>query len=279
MAYIQEGKVCSSCKEWKPYSEFHKNITSFDGYQDRCKICRKKIYYEKYKSKKATYDKLRYDSLDKKALKDRSLKRRKNYLINKDRDLLKMREYYSKNRNSIGEVNRKNAISNAIYLNTFERLTVEESPRLSKDGISLEVRCRYCGKYFSPTKRAVTIRISALEGKTKWEGSLYCSDGCKSACPIFGKHKYPRGYKKASSREVQPQLRQLVLERDNWSCQKCSKTVEEVQLHCHHILPLNESPVESADIDNCITLCDRCHKEVHKLPDCAYYELKCNVNK
>lgn len=274
MEYIREGRVCIECEEWKPYSEFHKNKASPDGYQNRCKVCRQRIYYEKYKDKKVLYDKLRYSKLDKEKV---AANRRKNYLKNKERDLAKAAEYREKNIEVIKKQNRKNAISNAVYLDNFDRLTVEESPRLSKDGRSLEVRCRYCGKYFIPTKRAVSSRIRSLEGKTKWEGSLYCSNGCKQACPIYGKHKYPRGYKKATSREVQPQLRQMVLERDNWECQKCGKTVEEVELHCHHILPINEAPIESADVDNCITLCKECHKLSHKLPDCDYNSLRCGV--
>jgi len=53
------------------------------------------------------------------------------------------------------------------------------------------------------------------------------------------------------------------------------KTVEEAQLHCHHIDPVSQNPIESADIDNCITLCKECHKEVHKKDDCKYHELRC----
>lgn len=275
MESTKEGRVCIECKEWKSYSEFHKNRASPDGYQNRCKVCRQKIYYEKDKEKKAAYDKLRYNSLYEKELKDRSIKRRKNYLNNRERDLAKMYEYWENNKDIINKNNRKNAKSNAVYLDTFDKLTVEERPRLSKDGTSLEVKCRYCGKYFIPTKAYVGRRISALRGTSKHEGALYCSEGCKQACPIYGKHKYPRGFKKASSREVQPQLRQLVLERDNWACQKCGKAVDECELHCHHILPINESPIESADISNCITLCKNCHKEAHNLPDCAYHELRC----
>jgi 5-methylcytosine-specific restriction endonuclease McrA len=67
----------------------------------------------------------------------------------------------------------------------------------------------------------------------------------------------------------------LVLERDKWKCQKCGKTTDEVELHCHHILPINESPIESADVSNCITLCKYYHKEVHTTPGCGVGELKC----
>jgi len=59
------------------------------------------------------------------------------------------------------------------------------------------------------------------------------------------------------------------------SCAKRGKTIDEVQIHCHHITGVKQNPIESADIDNCITLCKNCHKEVHQQDGCKYYELKC----
>jgi len=82
-----------------------------------------------------------------------------------------------------------------------------------------------------------------------------------------------RKNKPATSREVQPALRKLVLERDDWTCQKCDS--QENGLHCHHIDPVINNPIESSDIDNCITLCKSCHKEIHKLPNCQYTNLRC----
>jgi 5-methylcytosine-specific restriction endonuclease McrA len=70
-------------------------------------------------------------------------------------------------------------------------------------------------------------------------------------------------------------LRQMVLLRDNYTCQKCGS---EVSLHCHHIWPLNESPITSADMDECITLCKSCHKEIHmNVAGCGYYEMRCSI--
>ena len=71
----------------------------------------------------------------------------------------------------------------------------------------------------------------------------------------------------------------MVLERDQWTCHKCHSSKLEnnnLELHCHHIDPVVNNPVESADADNCITLCKECHKEVHKtISGCKYSELKC----
>lgn len=165
--------------------------------------------------------------------------------------------------------------SNAKYDLYVKYLTVDEAPRLSKDKVSLEVKCRYCGRYFIPNRRAVKNRINALESPSGSENFLYCSKHCKTACPVYGQRVYPKSFKQATSREVQSELRKLVLARDNHTCQKYGSGTEDIQLHCHHILPLNESPIESADMDNCITLCKNCHKEAHELPDCGYHALRC----
>jgi hypothetical protein len=37
------------------------------------------------------------------------------------------------------------------------------------------------------------------------------------------------------------------------------------------------NPIESADIDNCITLCKYCHEEVHQIPGCEYHNLRCTI--
>lgn len=116
-----------------------------------------------------------------------------------------------------------------------------------------------------------------MKGQIGGECFLYCSIGCKVACPVYGQVSYQKGYKKATYREVQPELRQLVLERDSWACQygDCDKTVEDSELHCHHIIGVEQDPIESADVDNCITFCKEHHKLVHKLPGCSYNDLRC----
>ena len=165
----------------------------------------------------------------------------------------------------------------ASYDTFVERLSpYHKTSLIIKDGIRvLGVECKYCGKIFPPTRTQVDNRILVINGNYTGANNFYCSDSCKEACPTYRKIKYPKGFKKSTSREVQPQLRKLVLKRDNYKCQICEATTDEEQLHCHHITGVEKNPIESADIDNCITLCKSCHKKVHKLPDCGYHELIC----
>lgn len=149
--------------------------------------------------------------------------------------------------------------------------------KIIQDGLELlGVNCVYCGEIFIPKRSAVQSKISSMKSTNKGENNFYCSENCKKACPTYRKQKYPKGFKPATSREVQPELRKLVLARDNYKCQICEAGLDDVELHCHHITGVEQNPIESADIDNCITLCKKHHKQVHTLPNCAYNDLRCN---
>ena len=162
----------------------------------------------------------------------------------------------------------------AIY-DTYEKKIgwIDKVRRNKNQDDVLETLCLYCGKWFIPTLGAVKSRVNTLLYNEIDRSKFYCSQGCKDACPIFNKHSNIIDKKQATSREVQPQLRQLVLKRDNYTCQECGAI--DTELHCHHIWPLNESPITSADVDECITYCKDCHKLKHEIPGCGYDELKC----
>jgi 5-methylcytosine-specific restriction endonuclease McrA len=143
----------------------------------------------------------------------------------------------------------------------------------------LEVKCTYCGKWHQPKTNQVRHRIEFINGsknthgedRSHGEARLYCSKECKLNCPIYRQKVYPKDFKEATSREVQPELRKMRFELDNYECQKCGSTKS---LHCHHYEGIWINPIESADLDMCITLCKKCHKEVHKLPGCGYSDLR-----
>ena len=80
--------------------------------------------------------------------------------------------------------------------------------------------------------------------------------------------------KPATSREVDVHFRQLVLERDDWTCQRCGAGTEK-QLHVHHIEGVVQQPGMANDLENGITLCKECHKFVHSQEGCHYTDLKC----
>ena len=56
-------------------------------------------------------------------------------------------------------------------------------------------------------------------------------------------------------------LRKEVLKRDNNKCQQCGATAAESghPLEIHHVIPPKGNKELFYDINNCITLCKRCH--------------------
>ena len=269
-------KTCNSCLEWvKEYRE--KNKDKIKEYYEQNKDKRKeytKKYYEQNKDKILEHRK-EYREQNKDKLKEYSKEYTKKYYEqNKDKILEYRKEYREQNRNKIKEYkkeySKKYNNSNSLYKKYKDKL-IGVDYKSDEEGYLL-VRCKYCNKWFYPSNKSVENYIQSGNGAR----NLYCSEGCKKSCPSYKVIKYERGYRKNTSREVQPELRKLVLERDNWTCQKCGKSKDEdinLILHCHHIDPVKNNPIESADMDNCVTLCKECHKEVHRIKHCRYSDL------
>ena len=167
----------------------------------------------------------------------------------------------------------------ALGLTTYDThkdtLGLYEDIRKQNGTEILEVRCAYCDQWYSPTAYSVKSRFTAINTLNNGECRLYCSENCKQACPIYGRKMYPKGFRHTTSREVSPYLRQMVFERDNWTCQICGKTIKDGQLHCHHMDPVAQNPMFQNDMDSCITLCKGCHKMVHSRIGCRYIDLVC----
>lgn len=53
-----------------------------------------------------------------------------------------------------------------------------------------------------------------------------------------------------------------VHEKYNYTCQKCG--ISSGRIHAHHIIPVSQDIALSKNIDNLITVCDSCHKDIHK---------------
>ena len=54
-------------------------------------------------------------------------------------------------------------------------------------------------------------------------------------------------------------LREQVLQRDGWRCQRCGRSKD---LHVHHLVKRSE--LSDDTLDNLITLCSSCHRQLHE---------------
>lgn len=216
-----------------------------------------KVYYEKNKEERKKYANKYYEENRDEVAKYREQR--------KDNVAEYMRAYVVDNKETLREYDREYKRNDASIEQVQKLIIFEEV----KDN---QIRCKYCGRWMTPTVSQVHNRLRGIDDNDR--NYIYCSEECKEDCPTFNKSLYPDGFKPATSREVNPVLRQLVLKRDNYTCQKCGK-FKNVRLHCHHIVPVVNSPMEANDPGNCITLCKECHKLVHRIPGCGYGELRC----
>jgi thymidylate synthase (FAD) len=61
----------------------------------------------------------------------------------------------------------------------------------------------------------------------------------------------------AWTRTIAPQIH----ERFNYTCQHCG--IQGGRLHAHHLLPVYAHPEKAYDVDNLVTVCEACHREIH----------------
>mgnify|MGYP002760721558 FL=1 len=67
------------------------------------------------------------------------------------------------------------------------------------------------------------------------------------------------------------QIRKKALERDEYECQYCGVEEPVAMLEVHHIIPVR---LDGGDeLENLVTLCQRCHNSLHKLGEDPEYHV------
>lgn len=80
---------------------------------------------------------------------------------------------------------------------------------------------------------------------------------------IHGKsYENNKNRKKVMSSPIYRKWRKCVFERDNYTCQKCN--LKDIILYAHHIIPWIKDESKRFDINNGLTLCNKCHRLEHK---------------
>lgn len=158
----------------------------------------------------------------------------------------------------------------ALYDTYADKLWCDETDYTYVDSLKiLLVKCANCDKMFIPKPAVVIHRIRFLEDKESCESRFYCSDKCKAECPIFGQHKYPKGYKRSKpyTNDELKIWREEVLKRASYECEYCGEPAVDV----HHIKPQKLEPFFALDPDYGIACCEKCHYEK------AHSDSECNT--
>ncbi len=167
----------------------------------------------------------------------------------------------------------------------------------------------YRNKYFNPTKSEAVRKKTSSSRKGKlglrgechwnWQGKklivLHCEDcgkplktkpwgkqGKVKYCPVCrskGERSVhwkggttPQRMKESMTNEYKEFVK-AVLQRDNYTCQRCNRKNGGgwvIKLHVHHIKSYAENPKLRFEISNGITLCEVCHRDTlrnHKRPN------------
>ena len=294
--------TCKACKAKQDaiYRTLHKEHIKQIGktYYNKNKIkidTQNKQWRIKNKEYKALKDKEYRDNNIEKIKKQRSkyyqqnkLKIKQYWDKNKDRFRKQKTQYREKNKKHRAKIFKQWSKKNKLY-NIKRTKDFKTSPAtfnilnklnkykiIKRDIVNTtlgQIKCKYCGRFTSPSHQEVESRFAAIKGTLAGENNIYCSEECKHACPTYRQRLYPKGFKKATSREVDPYIRQFCFEYDNYTCQKCDKN-KNIQLHCHHIKGAVKEPLLANDIDNVITLCKECHQKMHKQDGCTYTDYK-----
>lgn len=119
--------------------------------------------------------------------------------------------------------------------------------------------CEVCGKDFivkmGDHKRGRKFCSRKCFGIGTGGSNCHFWEGGKTKASIIFRHS--SGYKKWRNR---------VLERDNYTCQKCRTVAtsgDGIYLHVHHVKSVSEYPELILDINNGTTLCLSCHEQEH----------------
>lgn len=124
-------------------------------------------------------------------------------------------------------------------------------------GGKIKRNCLVCNKDFEFDKG---------ELKRGPNSRLFCSQSCKAKFYSINERNSnwkggitPENKLIRHSKEAK-EWKQAVLFRDEYTCQKCGAVYE---LHVHHIKPFSKFKDLRFEASNGITLCSRCHYEVH----------------
>ena len=121
-------------------------------------------------------------------------------------------------------------------------------------------KCKECGTLFhKPRNRAISV----------FKKQKFCSKKCadKGGFRYIGKehHNYSETARRRNRGGSHHKWVNAVISRDKAICQHCGASG--IELHAHHIKSYKDYPDLRFDVDNGITLCFKCHWQLHAALD------------
>lgn len=127
----------------------------------------------------------------------------------------------------------------------------------------IKVKCDYCGEYIptSPYKLSKNKHnFCSVECKGKWMSINQLGNSNANWNPKLTQED------RENSRNIEgyKDFIKEVFERDNYTCQCCGDNKGH-NLNAHHLNSYDWDKEHRTDINNGITLCEKCHKEFHHI--------------
>lgn len=151
-------------------------------------------------------------------------------------------------------------------------------------GGSVCMKCEKCGNKFyinksaSINRRFCSMKCYNKSGKNT-KGRIWSDESRRKLSESMTGHNNPMWMKigelnpawkggvakhnqmERLSKEIK-QWKRKIYKRDKYTCQKCD--IRGGKLNAHHIKSFAEYPELRLDLENGITLCEECHKNIHK---------------
>lgn len=263
------GKVCKDCGKFVEWVGYNKNKVCVGGRLVNCVVCRSNINKQRYNDNTNSIK-----------------KQNKRYRTsNADSVSKRNKRYHVLNKDYISERNKQHRNNKAKY--NANKLPIGYVCTSDENGLLL-ISCYKCGKLHHTTNHSLSMNIQAQSGIRNTSCNIYCSTHCKETCNVYGVNQHrlakrhllnlPMAPQRTSNRPyVSQKFISQVLNTDEHTCQKCGN--KHLKLHVHHVIGATRHPEFANDLDNCITLCESCHDEIHHQEGCSFYDYRLDENK
>jgi hypothetical protein len=143
------------------------------------------------------------------------------------------------------------------YLNIYEIPRRNKSWKASLNKNGKEVPCENCGKL-----------VYRKKYKLNKFSIFYCSWKCEKEhqSKIRSISELPEAWRR---RRFYKGWRKRILKRDGFECKLCDS---DIKLVAHHIIEAKDNPGLRFELNNGITLCEKCHINIHKNDSHNYIE-------